>query len=100
MELTNQKNTLAYRKASKRVKKLKGFYSHLIIYVLVNILLIFLNLEDIRRQDTLWSWELWSTPFFWGIGLAAHAISVFSPMRSFGSDWEEKKTRELMEKYK
>ena len=100
MEIINNQKDIKYQQAAKRVKKLKGFYSHLIIYVLVNILLIFLNLQDIKNEGTIWTWEIWSTPLFWGIGLAAHAFGVFSPFRFLGSDWEERKTKELMDKYK
>ncbi|RZJ51219.1 MAG: 2TM domain-containing protein, partial [Chryseobacterium sp.] len=39
-------------------------------------------------------------PFFWGIGLAAHALSVFLPTFVLGRDWEEKKIKELMDKNK
>jgi len=100
MEITNNQNSIRYRKAAQRVKKLKSFYSHLIIYILVNLLLFFLNLDDIKKENTIWTWEIWATPVFWGIGLAAHAISVFKPEFSIGKDWEERKTRELMDKYK
>ena len=96
----DKKEDIRYQQAVKRVKRLKGFYSHLTVYVFVNILLIFLNLSEIREEHTFWSWEIWSTPFFWGIGLAAHAMSVFSPIIFFGKNWEERKTKELMEKYK
>jgi hypothetical protein len=40
------------------------------------------------------------TAIFWGIGLLAHGISVFSPNVFFGKDWEEKIIRELMDKNK
>lgn len=100
MEIINNRNDIKYQQAAKRVKKLKGFYSHLTIYILVNLFLIVLNLEDIRKEDSVWSWEIWSTPLFWGIGLLAHALSIFSPIHFFGKDWEERKTKELMDKYK
>jgi 2TM domain len=41
-----------------------------------------------------------STAFFWGIGLAAHGLSVFMPTMILGKDWEDKKIKELMEKEK
>lgn len=100
MEIINNQNDIKYQEAAKRVKKLKSFYSHLTIYVLVNLLLIFLNWDDIRREGTIWTWEIWSTPLFWGIGLLAHALGVFCPSYFLGKDWEERKTKELMEKYK
>lgn len=34
----------------------------------------------------------------WGIGIIAHALSVFGGSRFLGKDWEEKKTREFMDK--
>ena len=38
--------------------------------------------------------------FFWGIGLVAHGLSTFGGEIFFGSAWEEKKIKELMEKEK
>lgn len=100
MEIINNPNDIRYREAVRKVRKLKGFYTHLIIYILVNILLIFLNLDDIQKAHTIWTWEIWATPVFWGIGLIAHACGVFCPGFFFGKDWEEKKIKELTEKYK
>jgi len=42
----------------------------------------------------------YSTAFFWGIGLVAHGLSVFGHDIFFGSNWEEKKIKELMDKEK
>jgi len=33
-----------YEKAKKRVEEIKGFYSHLIVYICVNIVLVIINL--------------------------------------------------------
>jgi hypothetical protein len=35
----------------------------------------------------------------WGFCLAIQAIGVLSPFEEFDDDWEERKTRELVEKY-
>lgn len=35
-----------------------------------------------------------------GVGLAAHGLSIFLPTMILGSDWEEKKIKELMDKNK
>lgn len=100
MEIINDKNSLAYIKATKKVKKLKGFYYHLSIYILVNLLIICIYFSELKNEDSIWSLEIWSTPLFWGIGLLAHAFSVFGHDYILGNNWEERKTKELMEKYK
>lgn len=83
----------AYRKAQKRVKKLKKFYNHLMMYVIVNAFLVALNLY--QNPNNLWCvWVI----FGWGIGLAMNAISVFVPEIFFGKGWEERKIKEFMEK--
>jgi hypothetical protein len=84
---------LKYQRAQKRVEALKGFYIHLGVYLIVNVFLFLLNI--ITAPEELWFyWVLLG----WGIGLAAHAFTVFGTDRLLGSDWEEKKIREIMEK--
>lgn len=90
-----------YDLAYKRVKRIKGFYIHALVYVLVNafIILSSINRNIIRGEDIL-EIELLSTPLFWGIGLLFHGLSVFGKNLFFGSHWEEKKIQELMDKDK
>lgn len=86
---------IAYERAKKRVKDIKGFYIHALIYVLVNALILVLKFQktgNIHIQD--WGIGLW------GIGLAVHGLSVFLPSFILGRDWEERKIREIMEKNK
>ena len=85
----------SYKRAKKRVGELRGFYEHLIAYVVVNIMLVIINL--VTSPDTLWFY--WVT-VFWGIGVIWHAISVFGKRGKLGKNWEEKKIKELMEKDK
>ncbi|MFH1689181.1 MAG: 2TM domain-containing protein [Candidatus Eisenbacteria bacterium] len=82
-----------YERARKRVEEIKGFYTHLMTYVLVNLALIVINLVTSPR-DIWFFWPL----FGWGIGVLAHAGSVFGPGRLWSSAWEERKIKELMEK--
>lgn len=86
METFNNEN-LAYEKAARRVKELKGFYGNLTSYCLVIPFLLVLNL--ITSPEHLWFyWPMLG----WGIGLLAHGINVFG----IGKSWEEKKINELM----
>ena len=81
-----------YRAARRRVRLLRSFYIHLIVFCGVMTLLLVINLAT----SPVW-WVQW--PFIgWGIGLTAHAISVFGLGGWLGPEWEERKIRELMAK--
>ncbi|HAO26673.1 MAG TPA: histidine kinase [Chryseobacterium indologenes] len=87
METIINKDELAYRKASRRVKELKGFYGNLTSYCLVIPFLAVLNL--LTAPQYLWFlWPMMGS----GMGLAAHGITTFG----IGKEWEEKKIRQLM----
>ncbi len=81
-----------YRRAKRRVGVLKGFYIHLATYIGVMALLFFIDFLTGRG----W-WFYWPL-LGWGIGIIAHAFTVFGIMGFLGSEWEEKKTRDLMNK--
>lgn len=100
MEIIKDKNEIKYLEAKKRVKKLKGFYIHLTIYVLVNLMIVLINYQDLKPGESYFKWENFITLFFWGIGLLAHAMSVFVPQFVLGKNWEERKIKELMDKEK
>jgi len=89
-----------YFEAAKRVKQLKGFYTHAAIYLLVNIMIVILNIQDLEPGESYFKLENFFTAFFWGIGLLTHGLSVFLPNILLGSNWEEKKIKQLMEKDK
>lgn len=88
-----EKEDERYKYAKKKVEELRGFYVHVLIYIVVNIGLFLMNLI---QTPGAW-WFYWAT-IGWGIGLAAHAVSVFTHYGVFGKDWEEKKIKEEMEK--
>ena len=90
-----------YNLAYKRVKRIKGFYVHLLVYIGVNaFIIISIFNRSLIGNEIFWRWETFSTALFWGIGLTAHALSVFGRNIFFGRNWEEKKIQELMEKEK
>lgn len=91
---------IKYQEALKRVKKIKGFYTHLMVYIVINTMLLIVNYKNMDTNANFWRWQTFSTVLFWGIGLAGHALSVFLPAMVLGKEWEEKKIKELMEKEK
>jgi hypothetical protein len=81
-----------YQKAKKRVKEIRGFYTHLGVYVLINAMLLLINITT--SPDILWFyWPLLG----WGIAVALHALRVFGAGLGLGTEWEEKKIAEMME---
>ncbi|QED37503.1 2TM domain-containing protein [Antarcticibacterium arcticum] len=94
----NYQEDPGYKAAQKRVKDIKGFYVHLIVYLFVNVFLILANTEFTKFGN--WNLEMsnFYTALFWGIGLAAHWAGVFGPGLFLGKNWEERKIKELMEK--
>ncbi len=85
---------LDYRTARRRVRELRAFYIHLLVFALVMAMLVAINIAT----SPVW-WVQWAL-LGWGIGLGAHATAVFGVGRWLGPEWEERKTRELMAKKK
>jgi hypothetical protein len=90
-----------YNIAYKRVKRIKGFYIHALVYVLVNaFIIISSHNRSLLGNEVFFRWETFSTALFWGIGLLAHGLSVFGRNIFFSQNWEERKIQELMDKDK
>jgi len=87
-------------RAKKRVKRIKGFYSHALVYIVINIMIIIINVQDLEPGESYFQYKNFFTLFFWGIGLAVHGLSVFLPDFILGQNWEEKKIKEIMERDK
>ena len=90
-----------YELAYKRVKRIKGFYIHALVFMLVNAFIIISSVNSSEMgTEVFFKWGTYSTAFFWGIGLLAHGLSVFGRDLFFGADWEERKIKEFMERDK
>lgn len=88
MENSEKKLNEDYLRASARMDELKGFYTNVIAYVLIIPFLIVVN------YLTYWDYKwFWFPMFGWGVGLGIHALVTFG----FGSEWERRKIKELME---
>ena len=84
---------IKYQKAKARVTALRKFYTHLGVYVLVNLSLFLRNI--LISPDNLWFyWPLLG----WGIAVVIHALSVFGAGGLLGANWEKRKIQELVEK--
>lgn len=83
-----------YREARRHACKVRGFYTHLLVYVLVNAGLFAINYVTTPGRF----WFAWTT-FGWGIGLLAHALSVFAFGGWLGPRWEDRKVREYLSRH-
>jgi hypothetical protein len=78
------------QKARKQVRRERDFYGHLASYLI--FMAFFATLNLLTSPGKMW----FIFPMLgWGVGIAAHAASVFGfPGRR--RDWEERRLRELM----
>ena len=101
--IENNKNIeekIRYEQALKQVKKIKGFYTHAAVYVVINIMIFIVNIQNLNVGENYFQWKNFSTAIFWGIGLLAHGLSTFGPNWFLGKNWEENKIKEFMEEEK
>jgi hypothetical protein len=91
-DLENDKQ--AYERAHKRVTALRDFYMHLMWYLVVN-----LGLFAIDAATPGGPWFFWPL-IGWGVVVVMHALAVLLEGFVFSERWEERKTRQYMERDK
>lgn len=81
------------QRAIEYVRDIKGFYSHLVTYLMVISMLFLLNIFG----NFGYFWAIWPA-LGWGIGVAAHGLSVFEVFNLFGPEWEKKQIEKRLGK--
>ena len=97
---TFDENDIEYQRARRQVERLRGFYGHLFAYIAVNAMIVVYNYTNLKPGESYFQFKNFFTATFWGIGLAAHAFTVFLPRVNFIRKWEDNKIKELMDKQK
>jgi hypothetical protein len=92
----------AFLKAKRRVEKLRKFYNHLTVYIVVNGLIsAFKIIRNLRNgesfEEAFFDLSFSGIWLFWGIGLTIHAFAVFVLPLFVGHNWEEEKIKQFME---
>lgn len=87
------KESEEYKQAKTRVEEVRGFWSHLAVYIIINLGLFIINIITTPHHY----WFYWPL-IGWGIGLVAHGFHVFEARGIFGKDWEEKQIKKYMDK--
>ena len=92
------------RLATRRVRRKRGFFSHLMAYLIVNAFLWCMWALSASGVSAGYGWGMHGATYpwpvfvtvFWGIGLIFHCLSVFA----FHSGWEQKAINKEIERLK
>lgn len=80
------------KEARKKIKALKGFYQHLLMYVAFAVCFLIANAMTYRSGDPA-VWAVFPI-VFWGACVLMHGVSVHTSF-GWGKRWEEEKFRQL-----
>lgn len=103
--MKQKEKNISYQEAEKRVKKIRNFYNHLQIFVIMMLVLVFCSGMIIRFFEERISnpgslrWiesNIWINALLWFFGLAIHGIYVFKFNVNIIDKWEKKKLDEIM----
>ncbi len=86
---------IAYERAWRQVRSMRGFYKHLMIYGMVVTGLCIINLTTAPHK----LWFVFPAAG-WGLGLLIHGVSVWGGAFWLGREWEEKKIQQLLAREK
>ncbi len=75
--------TAQERIAFKQAQRLRGYYLHLLMYLVINAGCIAINL--FTNPDQLW---FFGALLFWGLGLLVHTLTIFVFDKYFTGEWE------------
>ncbi|WP_421812263.1 2TM domain-containing protein [Flagellimonas sp.] len=100
--MTNKQT--AREAAKKRVQELKGYYSHITIFVIVNVILYLLKTgmltsllpEAFPKESYYYDW-INSNILIWTLILIVHTLIVFRDKFTFFKKWEERQIKKYME---
>jgi hypothetical protein len=82
-----------HQHARRKVRQMRGFYIHALVWAAVNVGLFFINIMTWPG----YLWCLWPA-FAWGLALAIHGLAVFGLAGFLGPDWEDRKIKEILER--
>lgn len=87
----NSNQEVLERMAFNKVRRLKGYYTHLFVYVTMNVCCISLNL--LTTPDYLW---FFGVVVFWGFSLLIHTLRIFVVDKYIGADWERAEVEKIL----
>jgi len=105
MELREKSNGSKLNRARRRVAELKGFYTHLMVYIVINTIIVVVKLVGTSYygetfMGPFWHFSTFGVWIFWGIGLVFHASRVFGFIPFLGRDWEDRQIQKIINQEK
>ncbi|WP_460219665.1 2TM domain-containing protein [Psychroserpens sp. MEBiC05023] len=97
MEAKHSINQERYELAAKRVKRLKGYYFHVMIFIIINTISAAINYRSLDDGESFFQWHNFISLSIWGLILLIHTASVFLPNIIFGKGWEARRIKKYME---
>lgn len=88
---TTNVQTAQERIAFKKAQRLRGYYLHLLMYLVINVGCIAINL--LTSPDKLW---FFGALLFWGLGLIVHTLTIFVLDKYFTGEWELAQVEKLL----
>lgn len=98
--IPSNQEEIKFYEAYKQVKKIKGFYIHALVFIVINIMNFIAKYQELKPGESFFTFKTFSLFIIWGIALFIHGLSVFLPSAILGSDWEERKIKQIMNKEK
>tara|TARA_B110000240_G_C13353468_1_gene390757 strand:- start:405 stop:728 length:324 start_codon:yes stop_codon:yes gene_type:complete len=107
--MKNNTNNTTYKEVEKNVKRMKNFYNHVQIFVIMILVLLLLSdiivsfFEARITNPNSLNWikaNIWVNAVLWLFGLIIHGIYVFKFKANFIDKWEQTKMEELMKQKK
>lgn len=102
--MTMDQSGTSLERANKRIKELKGFYRHILIFIAVNGFLFLLQSGVLRPfmpegfpTETYYFDWVNANIAIWGIILLVHAIIVYRGKFPFFKKWEERQIQKYMD---
>ncbi|SHM57718.1 2TM domain-containing protein [Flavobacterium chilense] len=84
--------------ASKKVVKLKAFYSHMFVYIIGVIFFILKEYFGVPFNFFPLKYINLFVMTIWTVFFLVSAIDIFASFRIFGEEWEERKVKSILEK--
>lgn len=100
---------MRYQRAEKKMKALKGFHSHLWIFIIITVMifvvrfLILPRIGALPEEEGFVDWldvNTYLVPGLWGLAVAIHGITAYRHKIKWLKDWENRKIEEYMEQEK
>lgn len=99
-----ENKNISLEAAKKRVKELKGYYRHIMIFVIVNGILVLLRTGVLNsllpvafpKESYYYEWVN-ANILIWGVILLVHTLIIFRHKITFFKKWEERQIQKYME---